>query len=137
VGGVVLHPEGPGDHPGHAWQRPQGGAVPVGRRALQQQLEQALALAETARQAAPDNPYIADTLGWVLYHRATYERALGLLAESAQKLPENPTVQFHLGMVNLKLDRKEAAFQALNRALELDSSFREAEEARRALSELQ
>jgi len=106
---------------------------------LQQEgrLEEALGLAEAARQAAPDSPEIADTLGWVLYHRATYERSLSLLAESAQRLPENPTVQFHLGMVNLKLERKEAAFQALNRALELDSGFPEAEEARRALSELQ
>jgi len=106
---------------------------------LQQEgkLERALELAEVAWQAAPGNPYIADTLGWILYKRATYERALSLISESAEKLPDDATVQFHLGMTSLKLDQKEEAWQALNRALELDPTFPEAQEARRVLSELQ
>ena len=40
-------------------------------------------------------------------------------------------------MINLKIDRKEDAYQALNRALELDPNFPEADEARRVLNELQ
>jgi Flp pilus assembly protein TadD len=59
--------------------------------------EKALQLAQTAKEAAPDELHISDTLGWILYNRGVYQRALALLKESAAKLPENPEVQYHLG----------------------------------------
>ena len=100
-------------------------------------LEQASGLAERARAADPRNPFIADTLGWILYKRGTYDRALSLLKESAEQLGDNAEVQFHLGMTQYRLNNKEEAWQALNRSLELDSSFAGADEARGVLAELQ
>ena len=47
--------------------------------------DKALRLAKTARDVAPDNPNIADTLGWALYKRSNYEWALTYLQESARK----------------------------------------------------
>src|SRR5205823_3291861 len=38
--------------------------------------EKALQLAQTAKEAAPDDPHISDTLGWILYKRGVYQRAL-------------------------------------------------------------
>ena len=42
--------------------------------------DKALKLASTARDVAPDNPNIADTLGWTLYKRSNYEWALRIFA---------------------------------------------------------
>ena len=98
--------------------------------------EKALELAETARKVAPEEPLIADTLAWILYKRGTYERALSLSKESVTKIPNNAEVQYHLGMVYYKLDDKEAAWLALNRALEISSDFPGVDEARTVLEEL-
>jgi tetratricopeptide (TPR) repeat protein len=98
--------------------------------------EQALQLAQAAKEAAPDDPHVSDTLGWVLYKRGIYQRALALLKESATKLPDSAEVQFHLGMTHYKLGDKSAARQALSRALELNAAFKGADEARLILTEL-
>lgn len=98
--------------------------------------EKALQLAQTAKEAAPDDPAVSDTLGWILYKRGVYQRALALLQESATKVPDNPEVQYHLGMVHYKRGNKEAAKQALSRALALNQQFSGAEEARRVLAAL-
>lgn len=98
--------------------------------------EEALRLAQVAKEAAPDDPYVSDTLGWVLYKRGVYQRALSLLKESAARLPQNASVHFHLGMTHYKLGDKPAARQALSRALELNAGFSGADEARRVLTEL-
>src|SRR5207245_7632446 len=63
--------------------------------------EKALQLAQMAKEVAPEEPHISDTLGWILYKRCVNQRAFTLLKESAAKLPENPEVQYHLGMAAL------------------------------------
>ena len=49
--------------------------------------ERALDYAERAYALAPENPAIADTLGWVLVNRGEVERALPLLETARQALP--------------------------------------------------
>lgn len=98
--------------------------------------ERALQLARTAKEVAPDDPHISDTLGWILYKRGIYQQALGLLRESAAKLPENPEVQYHLGMAAYKAGDKEAARKALTRALASPTSFSGRDAAREALAAL-
>src|SRR5262249_3918787 len=97
--------------------------------------EKALQLAQVAKEVAPDDPAVSDTLGWILYKRGVYQRALALLQESASKGPENPELQYHLGMVYYKLGNNAAAKQALARALGTNREFPGADEARRVLSE--
>jgi tetratricopeptide (TPR) repeat protein len=99
-------------------------------------LDRALQLAEAAVAADPNNPLIADTLGWVLFRRGTHERALSILKECATKAPNNPEIQYHLGMTYYKLNNYEAAWLALNRALELRADFPGADEARSVLAAL-
>src|SRR5262249_48473885 len=76
-------------------------------------VEKALQLAQTAKEIAPDEPHISDTLGWVLYKRGVHHRALNLFKESVSKLPENPAFQYHLGLAYLKVGDSENAKKAL------------------------
>jgi len=54
------------------------------------QIDKAYELARKARTLQPNDPLIADTLGWTLYRRADYQEAMTLLRDSAGKLPDNP-----------------------------------------------
>ena len=64
------------------------------------QLEKGYQLARKVRDLAPTDPSVADTLGWILYHKGEYSPALNLLRESAAKLTAQPEVQYHLGMTH-------------------------------------
>jgi tetratricopeptide (TPR) repeat protein len=98
--------------------------------------EKALVLAQTARDAAPDDPRISDTLGWILYRRGAHSRALALLQESAAKLPDNPQVQYHLGMAYAQVGDHASARKALSAAVGSPLDFHGKEEARKALAGL-
>jgi len=100
-------------------------------------LEKALKFAKTARDSAPEDPYVADTLGWTLYKKGNYEWALIYLRESATRIPDNAEVQYHLGMTHYQLGNMDDAKKALNRALEIGHGFNGAPEAKRVLAELQ
>ena len=90
----------------------------------------------TAKEAAPDEPQISDTLGWILYNRGVYQRALALLKESAAKLPESPEVQYHLGMASLKAGDKDTAKKSLAAAAASPTNFTGKDEAKRTLAQL-
>lgn len=98
--------------------------------------DKALELAQRAKEAAPDDPHVSDTLGWILYKRGVYQRAVDLLKESAKKLPDAPVVQYHLGLASLKVGDREGARRALTAALSSPTNFAGKEEARKALAEL-
>ncbi len=95
--------------------------------------EKALALAQTAKDVAPDDPRISDTLGWILYRRGAYQRALALLQESAAKLPDNPQVQYHLGMAYAQVGNPESARKALTAAVDSPVNFQGKKDARKVL----
>jgi Flp pilus assembly protein TadD len=96
--------------------------------------EKALSLAQLAKEVAPDDPSISDTLGWILYQRGVYQQALGHLRASAEKLPKNAEVRYHLGMAYLRAGDSAAARRELTEALALSGSFPGAGEAREALA---
>jgi Flp pilus assembly protein TadD len=98
--------------------------------------EAALALAQRAKEAAPNDPRISDTLGWILYKRGVYQRATALLKQSATQMPDEPVIQYHLGLASLKVGDKEGARRALMVAVNSPAAFTGKEDARRALGEL-
>ena len=98
--------------------------------------DKALTLAQTAKELAPEDPGVSDTLGWILHRRGLHQRALALLKDSAARLPCNTMIQYHLGMVSAQLDDKEAARQALSIAAAAPTPFPDRDEARKALAAL-
>jgi tetratricopeptide (TPR) repeat protein len=98
--------------------------------------EKALQLAQTAKEVAPEDPSVSDTLGWILYKRGVYQRAVVLLKESASKLPDMPVVQYHLGLASLKVGDEEGARTALTAAVKSPATFAGKDEARKVLAEL-
>jgi tetratricopeptide (TPR) repeat protein len=99
-------------------------------------LPRAFLLAQAARDAAPKDPQIADTLGWVLYKQQAYPRAEALFREAAEKLPDNPEVLYHLGMAQKELGKAAEARASLEKSLKVNPSFPGADEARTALASL-
>jgi tetratricopeptide (TPR) repeat protein len=99
--------------------------------------ERALELAERAREIMPNDPNVADTLGWILYRRGQYPRALALLQESAQRLPDNGSVQFHIGLTRSMLGDEPGARTALTRALNTQLPDADARLARERLELLE
>jgi tetratricopeptide (TPR) repeat protein len=99
-------------------------------------LDEALKFAQIAREAAPEDPNVADTLGWIYYKKDLIDTAYPLLYDSSQKLPNHPTVRYHHGMVLLKMKRKKEAIAELKAALASDSHFPGREDAKATLAKL-
>ena len=68
---------------------------------------------ETAVKGQPDDGYITDSLGWVLYRLGRYEEAVrAACCGRSSSLPDDPVINDHLGDVLWKVGRKrEAEFQ--------------------------
>jgi len=99
--------------------------------------DEALSLAELARQAMPDSPRTADTLAWACYKKGVYSsRAKELLQEALQRAPEDATYHFHIGMVYQQQRDVPNAKKHLQRALQISPSSPEAAEIRRVLEQL-
>jgi tetratricopeptide (TPR) repeat protein len=97
-------------------------------------LDKAVQAARKARDLAPYDPSLSDTLGWVLFKRGEYSWALSLLQASADKLPDEPEVLFHLGMTYYVMNDEGRARNAFTRALALTREFPGREEARKRLA---
>ncbi len=100
------------------------------------ELDKAYQLAQRARELLPQDPYTADTLGWILFKRQEYPWAINLLQESADKLPKQPDVLFHLAMAQYMMGQEEPARVAFQRALKTNQDFSGKDEAVRRLAVL-
>jgi tetratricopeptide (TPR) repeat protein len=98
--------------------------------------DRALPLAEKARKQLPDNPAVADTLGWVYEKMGLHQKALNLFLEAVEQLPNHPTVCYHLGVAYAGLGRNEQARESFGKALAMPGDFPQAEAARNQLENL-
>jgi tetratricopeptide (TPR) repeat protein len=98
------------------------------------ELDKAYDLAKKANEAAPNEPHLADTLGWILFKKGEYGNAARLLQESAGKLPDQPEIQFHLGMAEYMLGEEDPARIALQKAADSTADFPGKDEARQRLA---
>jgi Flp pilus assembly protein TadD len=96
----------------------------------------ALTLAQTARQATPNSPSSADTLAWAYYYKGAYGFARDLLEDAVKINPKDPAMQYHLGMVYGKLGNKSDAAAHLKNAISLAPGSPVAKQAQAALQGL-
>jgi Flp pilus assembly protein TadD len=83
-------------------------------------LDRAKGMIERAVQLRPNDGYIVDSLGWVLYRLRDYEGAARRLERAVILRPDDPTINDHLGDAYWRVGRfLEARFQ-WRRALSLD-----------------
>jgi tetratricopeptide (TPR) repeat protein len=77
-----------------------------------QELDEALGMIEAAVRAQPDDGYITDSLGWVLYRLGRYEEAVPHMLRAVELTPDDPVINDHLGDVLWMVGRRrEAEFQ--------------------------
>jgi tetratricopeptide (TPR) repeat protein len=96
-------------------------------------IDVALTLAQKAKEQAPDDPHISDTLGWIYYKKNVFSRAVVYLKEAEEKMPNEPLIKYHLGMAYYKNGNRPLAKKALVEALKLEPNFPGADEARDTL----
>lgn len=99
-------------------------------------LDEALKFAQNARESAPEDPNVADTLGWIYYKKGLNDTAFPLIEDASRKLKGNASVRYHYGMALAKKGKTREAAAELKAALALDSRFHGAEEARKSLASL-
>lgn len=77
-----------------------------------QNLDKALIMIRQAVRLRPQDGYITDSLGWVLYRMGQFEQALPHLERAVALLPYDPIINDHLGDAYWQVGRKrEAKFQ--------------------------
>lgn len=97
-------------------------------------LDRALRLAQEAQRTRGTDPVYADTTGYVYLRKGLAEPALQQfdyaisLAEAND--PDSAVMHYHRGLALRALARDQEATQAFERALALDSSFTDADDAR-------
>ena len=99
-----------------------------------ERLEKAYELAKRATELDPNNPFTADTLGWILFKKREYVEAVRLLRVSAAKVPDNGELQFHAGMALYMTGQQDAARGTLQRAVDAAGDFEGKAEGRERLA---
>ena len=72
-------------------------------------LERALNLIEKAVALEPNDPYILDSYGWVLYRTGKFEEAVNWLERAAEQMPNDATINDHLGDAYWQVGRYDEA----------------------------
>ena len=75
-------------------------------------LERARKMIERAVELRPNDGYIVDSLGWVLYRMKDFDGAVRHLERAVELRPNDPTINDHLGDAYWRVGRYiEARFQ--------------------------
>ena len=87
-------------------------------------LDEALKLAELAKEEIPKESSVADTLGWVHYKRGSARAALPFLEEAVALQKDaneeiNPEILLHLAVVQNEVGEKDAAKKTIQSAMTL------------------
>jgi cellulose synthase operon protein C len=101
-----------------------------------EQLAEAERLARRGLELSPKQPALLDTLGWVYRAKGEHDNAALQFERAVALAPNNAAYHYHLGLARQDQNRPREAQAALRKALGLNPNFREAEDARKRLSQL-
>lgn len=96
----------------------------------------ALDVARRALAAAPDDPAVLDTVGWMMVRRGDVEAGLRHLRDAHSRAASNPEIRFHIAAALAELQRPEEARQELRRALASPVPFEGIADAKALLERL-
>ncbi len=94
---------------------------------------EALPIAQRAKELAPDNPAVTDTLGWVLYRNGMYSLAVRQM-EEANAIRSTARRLCHLSLAYLKTGAEERARQTLDRATRMEPTLPDLKQVRELLA---
>ena len=90
--------------------------------------DEAMSILKRARELDPEDPAIADSLGWAYYLKGDNEIALELISEAYAALPEDMEVLYHMGKVLILTGEEEEGKRLIEQARALDKEGRLDEE---------
>ena len=93
------------------------------------QSDEAMKYAQKAKELAPDNPAVDDTLGWAYFQKGLYTLAVSQL-EGATAKGGSAVPRYHLAMAYLKAGNPQRGRLTLEAALKMDPNLPEAQAAR-------
>ena len=103
----------------------------------QQELSIAEGYAERAFKLHPDNPVVADTLGWILMDQGRQADAAPLLEKAGRALKGVPLAHYHYGVLLFRLGQRQQAGEQLRLALLSRERFPGFDDARELLREIE
>ncbi|MFQ5699594.1 MAG: tetratricopeptide repeat protein [Myxococcota bacterium] len=104
-------------------------------------MDRALTMAQDAKERMPQNPSVADTLGWVLLKKKVPNAAISLFKEAIEGYPKaDPTrslVRLHLAQAYSSNGEPERAIEQLKKALAEHETFPDRSKAESLLKRLE
>lgn len=98
--------------------------------------KKALEYAQRAHDAAPANPYINDTVGWLMVKAGNPEQGLKYLRQAVVRASDVPEIRYHIGRALLDLGRKAEAKRELEAAVDSGEAFNGRSDAKALLNSL-
>jgi Tfp pilus assembly protein PilF len=96
----------------------------------------ALEIAEQAFKAAPAEPAVMDTYGWILVQQGSLDEGLTLLHKAMSRAPAAAEIRYHMAVALNKMGRPEDARHQLRAALQTGYFFAGAEATHQLLGKL-
>ena len=96
----------------------------------------AAGVARTALDLAPDSPFAADTLGWILVEEGEVKRGLELLEKASAAAPAQRDIKLHLAKAQIRDGRRDDARSTLQALLKTAPQSPEAAESRALMATL-
>jgi predicted Zn-dependent protease len=90
-----------------------------------------------AKQAQPDEPHIADTLGWVYYKRKSYSLAIPQFEMALRTRPGDPIITYHLALALHGDGQSDRAAEVLKPLIEQETDFPDREKAQALFEQLE
>jgi len=100
------------------------------------ELDAALTLAQRARQKQPNDPMIADTLGWIYIKKGLANNALAIFSDLTVKHPTVPVFHYHHAMALSQRGDKAQAKRSLDLALKNNPQKQELEDIKKLQQKL-
>jgi tetratricopeptide (TPR) repeat protein len=97
-------------------------------------LDEALTMAQRARQKMPESPDIMDTLGWIYIKKNLSDDAVRTFKELVQAEPDRASFHYHYGMALLQKGDRPSAKRELESAMKYNPSKDDAGKIRQLLS---